>query len=241
MPQFFIGNRSLADVLESVLRAQPEPSDELVLIAGVVALAAVVLRTSWSYLRGVVTIAHEGGHALVALLTGRRIQGIRLHSDTSGVTFWRGRSRGPGAVASIAAGYLGPAVVGLAAAAFLWADRITALLWFILLLLAATLIAIRNLYGVVSVVFSGAVIFAVSWFTTEVVQSAFAYGLTWFLLFAAVRPVLELQRTRRRRSGPTSDADQLAGLTRTPPLLWVAVFLVITVGCLALGARWLLV
>ena len=37
-----------------------------------------------------VTIAHEGGHAVAALLTGRRLRGIRLHSDTSGLTLSAG-------------------------------------------------------------------------------------------------------------------------------------------------------
>ena len=52
--------------------------------AGVVALAVVVPHTVWRLARNAITIAHEGGHGLVALLTGRRLDGIRLHSDTSG-------------------------------------------------------------------------------------------------------------------------------------------------------------
>ena len=38
----------------------------------------------WRVSRNAITIAHEGGHGLIALLTGRRLDGIRLHSDTSG-------------------------------------------------------------------------------------------------------------------------------------------------------------
>ena len=56
------------------------------LTAGLVALVAVANRRIWRISRNVVTIAHEGGHAMIALLTGRRLDGIRLHSDTSGVT-----------------------------------------------------------------------------------------------------------------------------------------------------------
>ena len=37
----------------------------------------------WRLSRNAITIAHEGGHGLIALLTGRRLDGIRLHSDTS--------------------------------------------------------------------------------------------------------------------------------------------------------------
>ncbi|MDO3398399.1 M50 family metallopeptidase, partial [Nocardioides sp. SOB44] len=60
-----------------------------------------------------------GGPAVVGVLVGRRLLGIRLHSDTSGVTLSRGRPRGPGMVAMLAAGYLAPAVVGLGAALLL--------------------------------------------------------------------------------------------------------------------------
>jgi hypothetical protein len=52
--------------------------------------------------------------------------------------------------------------------------------------------------------------------------------------------VLELQSSRRRRRAPDSDADQLAGLTGLPALVWVGFFLVVDVGALVLGGRWLL-
>lgn len=240
MSPFIVSDRSFSDVLENLGRSQPAPPDETILITALVALALVVLRAPWLTLRGVVTIAHEGGHALVAVATGRRVQGIRLHSDTSGVTFWRGRANGLGAVASIAAGYPAPALLGLAASAFLAFDRITALLWFSLLLLALILIGIRNLYGVLSVLATAAVIFAVSWFGAAAVQGVFAYAFTWFLLLASIRPVVELQQGRRYRRGPTSDADQLAGLTRIPALVWVGFFALVSLGCLALAVRWIL-
>ena len=55
-------------------------------VVGTAALALVVVavRPVWRVARHGVTIAHEGGHALVAVLVGRRLSGIRLHSDTSG-------------------------------------------------------------------------------------------------------------------------------------------------------------
>ena len=64
--------------------------------------------------------------------------------------------------------------------------------------------------------------------------------MTWFLLLAAPRPVVELQEQRRRGRGRSSDADVLARLTRVPGLLWVGLFLVVTVGCLVLGGSMLL-
>ena len=81
-------------------------------------------------------MVHEAGHALVAVLVGRQLQAIRLHSDTSGLTVSRGKPRGPGMVAMLAAGYLAPALLGLLAAVMLGAGRSVGLLWLLLLMLA---------------------------------------------------------------------------------------------------------
>ncbi|MDO3397644.1 M50 family metallopeptidase, partial [Nocardioides sp. SOB44] len=114
---------------DEVTSRQPLPDASLVLLSGAVALALVWWPTTWPLVRLGVTVVHEAGHAVVAVLVGRRLQGIRLHSDTSGVTLSRGRPRGPGMVAMLAAGYLAPAVVGLGAALLLADGRGLALLW----------------------------------------------------------------------------------------------------------------
>ncbi|MBO0817071.1 MAG: M50 family metallopeptidase, partial [Actinobacteria bacterium] len=53
------------------------PSGILVAGTALLAVAAVGSRRIWPVSRTVVTIAHEGGHALVALLTGRRLDSVR--------------------------------------------------------------------------------------------------------------------------------------------------------------------
>ncbi|HSK26511.1 MAG TPA: M50 family metallopeptidase [Jiangellales bacterium] len=223
------------DAWASVLEAQPPPERWVVAATAVVALLAVWPRPAWRRTRHVVTIAHEGAHGVAAALSGRRLAGIRLHSDTSGLTLSRGRPAGPGMVATAAAGYLGPALLGLAAAALLSTGRPVAVLWLLLALLALLLLQIRNLFGLWSVLVVGALLVAVSWVPPVEAQAAVAYTVTWFLLLAAPRPVLELQSARRRGRARDSDADQLARLTRVPGLLWVGVFLASTVGALALG------
>ena len=74
------------------------------------AAVLVVLPPLWSVTRHVVTLVHEAGHAIVALLTGRRLNGIRLHSDTSGLTVSSGKPRGPGMIATAAAGEMSSTV-----------------------------------------------------------------------------------------------------------------------------------
>ena len=230
---------TLGDVWQEVLSVQPEPESWIVIAAAVLALAAVLLGPPWRIGRNVVTIAHEGGHALVALLSGRQLTGIRLHSDTSGVTVSRGKPTGIGMILTVFAGYVASSVIGLLGILMLMSDRITALLWLSIVVLAAMLLMIRNVYGVVSIVATGAVVFGVSWFTPTEVQAAFAYLFIWFLLFAGVRPVFELQSQRRRNPSPHSDADQLARLTGVPGTLWVVVFALVNIAVTTLGV-WLL-
>lgn len=247
----------LQHLWDRVTGTQPAPPDWVVAVSGVVALLVVLYSWLWHLARNAITIAHEGGHALVSLLAGRRLQGIRLHSDTSGETRSRGRPDGPGLVLTTMAGYLTPPLLGAGAAALLAAHHVVLLLWLLLVLLAATLLAIRNAYGALAVLVTAAVVVTVTWLATPLVQAAFGYAAAWFLLLGGVRPVVELQRSRRRarrsygrpvRPGavvwqgraPQSDADQLAGLTGVPGGAWVALFLLVAFAALALGA-WLLV
>jgi hypothetical protein len=207
----------------------------IVLVAGLAALASVLFRAAWRPARNVVTIVHEAGHALIALLAGRRLQGIRLHSDTSGVTVSRGKPSGPGMVLTALGGYPAPAILGLAFAGLVSAEQLGAVLAIAALLLLGVLVMVRNAYGVFSVVVSAAVLGGVALFAGPGVQAAFVYVVTWFLLFGAIRPVLELHTKRRRGAARDSDADQLARLTGVPAAIWLLVLGVLTVTCLVVG------
>lgn len=233
-------DHTLGDLWNQVTGTQSAPPGWLVLATAAAALLTVLARPLWHVARNAVTIAHEGGHGLAALATRRKLTGIRLHSDTSGLTLSYGRPTGPGMVLTTAAGYTAPALLGLGCAALLAADRITLLLWLAIVLLLALLLRIRNAFGFLSVLVAGGAFFLVSWFGGAEVQAAFAYLGCWFLLFGAVRPVLELQHQRRIGWARDSDADQLARLTHVPAIAWVTVFLLVALACLALGAAWLL-
>lgn len=225
----------LTDLWDRLLGAQPDPPSLLVLVTGLLALAVVVPRLSWRIARNAITIAHEGGHALAAVLTGRRLTGIRLHSDTSGLTLSAGRPSGPGMIFTLLFGYIAPSLIGLAGAWLLGGNRITLLLWIAVVLLLAVLVMIRNVFGAVSIVVTTGIVLGISWYGSPQVQAAFAYAGVWFLLIGGVRPVRELQTLRRRGRMPESDADQLAGVTHLPAIFWVAVFGLVNLAALVLG------
>ena len=230
---------------ERISGVQPAPAAWVVAVTGLAALVVVLNTGSWRLAGKVITIAHEGGHALVSVLSGRRLEGIRLHADSSGVTYSRGRRHGPGLVLTAAAGYVTPSLLGAGAAALLAARHQTALLWLALVLLAATFLAVRNALGALAVLATAAGVFAVSYFAAAAVQAGFAYLAVWFLLFGGMRPVLELSRRRESSRSRTpraglSDADQLARLTGVSRGLWVALFVLVSAAALAVGARLLI-
>ncbi|PZG07611.1 hypothetical protein C1I95_30830 [Micromonospora craterilacus] len=225
----------MTEFWDRLFGAQPDPPPLLVLLTGLVALLVVATRLPWRIARNAITIAHEGGHALVALLTGRKLHGIRLHSDTSGLTLSAGRPTGLGMVLTLLAGYLAPPLVGLGGAWLLAGNRITLLLWIAVILLLAMLVMIRNVYGALSLVVTGGAVLAVSWYASPQVQAAFAWTGVWFLLLGGVRPVVELQRLRSRGGMPASDADQLAGITPLPAFFWVVLFGLVNLAVLVAG------
>lgn len=225
---------TLWDDLQSV---QAAPQWWLSLATIVVACGLVLPAQVWPLTRNVVTIAHEGGHALAALLTGRRLAGIQLHSDTSGVTVSAGKPTGLGMIVTAYAGYVAPSLLGLGAVVLLAQGRVLATLWAATVLLALMFIMIRNLYGALTVALTGGAIFAISYWTPLIVQSTAASLLVWFLLLAGPRPIMELQLKRRDGEAEDSDADQLARLTHIPGIVWVTLFAFTAVACLLQGLR----
>lgn len=216
------------------ITVQPTPDWRLVAVVGAVALL-VVASPLWPMVRMLATITHEGGHALVALLTGRRLTGIKLNRDTSGVTLSRGRPGGAGMVVTLLAGYPAPALTGLGAALLLGYGRAAGMLWLAVLLLGVMLLLMRNLYGIVVVLGLGAAVALLTWFAPPEWLSWIGYGVCWLLLWSAPRPIVELARHPERGS----DVDQLARLTRVPRLLWLTLFGLVTLVAVATGV-WLL-
>lgn len=204
-----------------------------------VALAAALILLAWPYSRHVVTLVHEAGHAGVAVLTGRRLHGVRLNADTSGLTTTRGRPRGPGMIATAAAGYLAPAAAGLLLALAVGRGHSEIALIATLVMLGLLLVWIRNWFGLLVVLLSGAVVAALIWRTDDIVQEFAATAAAAFLVLAAPRPTLELWRTRLRSR--STDADVLARITWIPAVVWCVVFNVLTLAAAAFGAGLLLV
>lgn len=205
-----------------------------------VALVALLVNEVANVTRHLVTLLHEGGHAIVALAAGRSLHGIRLHSDASGVSVSRGRPTGPGMVATLLAGYLTPPLVGLVGAFAVPAGWSNAYLWAVVAICGGMLLQIRNLHGLWVVVASATTIGLVTWFGSDAVRAALAATLAVFLLLSGPWGMVELWRARRRSDSGRSDIDQLAAITVLPADAWWLVMAGITVAVVWLGGTNLL-
>ncbi|HEY4577827.1 MAG TPA: M50 family metallopeptidase [Yaniella sp.] len=231
----------LEEIWQRSTSVQPSLPEMWVLAVGTAAVVLTWSPLGYRLVRHLATLLHEAGHAIVGVLVGRKLRGIRLHSDTSGLTVSRGKPTGPGMVAALLAGYPAPAVVGLAGAWLVSAGYAAGMLWALVLLCALMLVFIRNFYGLWVILVTGVGVAVLSWTASAEILSITAYLMVWSLLLVAPRAVVELQRSRRRqRSSTSSDADQLARLTRIPAGFWIAVFWLICAGCLVLGGWFLL-
>lgn len=208
------------------------------LVAGAVLLC--VPRFSWRWFGLYVTFVHELGHAFAALMAGHRIQGIELRFDHSGQM----RSLGRGGFGAVWAGFWGypvPAVAGFAlvwAAAQGWAP---AALSIGVLILAASLLFIRNLQG--AAISAGCAVSAVLllWWVPPEMTAYAVVTLGIGLVVGAVRDWLNLLsvHTRRRQALASSDAWILAQRSGIPAVFWLGAFAVV-IAASAAGTLWIL-
>ena len=224
-------------VLEEILaRLAPAAAPDLdgtgVLV--VLALSAVLVGwwPAWRTLRLVVTLVHELGHAVVAVLSGRRFTGFVLRSDMSGHAVTVGPARGPGAVATAWAGYPAPALLGALAVWLSARGWAAPLLGLLLLGLLASLVRVRSGLTALVVLTSGAGLAALWWWRDDALQQQVLLGAGVVLLVGAWRHLGAVLG----RPSTGSDPAELARLTGVPTWLWLAGFVLVLA-----AATWLVV
>lgn len=217
-----------------VLMTRADEGGALAWVAVTVGVALCMVPSTYRWGRHVVTAIHEAGHAVIALLVGRRLRSIRLHSDSSGETVSVGRSAGPGVVATLLAGYPAPSLVGLSG---VWAEghgHVESWVLVLLVVLGAALALLRNLFGIVvmAVVLVG--LWALHHWAEPRQADAACLLISAFLVSAGIRGVLELFG-----HGRVNDATSLARATRLPATVWKVLFLLVAVGALLLAVEML--
>ena len=198
------------------------------------AAALSVPRFTWQWFGLFTTLVHELGHAVAALLTGRFVPGIRIRRNHSGEAVSSGR----GSLSQVVSGFFGypaPAIVG---AAQLWSvfEGYTAIALLVGgVILALTLLVIRNLFGVL-VVLASAAVSAALWFAATPQAQSYALLIVGVaLLVGSVRGLLTVigVHTRRRDQLQTSDAYLLYRRTHVPSVVWLALWTALIAACIA--------
>ncbi len=195
-------------------------------LAGVVLGALLVATPAWTLARPFVTVVHELGHAVVGLLCGRRFTGFVVAADMSGHTLTRGRTRGGGIVATTAAGYPAPAVVG---ALMVWAGSQG---WSRSVMLAACvafLVALVRSRSALTVLVLTVLVLGAAflwWADVPDARAVLVVALGVVLLVGAWRQWIAVARS----ADPSQDPAVLRRLSGIPMVVWHALFL------LAIGA-----
>lgn len=203
----------------------------------IVAFVAVV--PLWKITTHAITVAHEGGHALLGVLFGRSIRRVTVTGGGGGSTGFGDGGGWFAVVFSFLGGYLGPSLFGLAGAWMLVhgiAPR--AVLLMSLVLVAVLLLMVRNFFGLIAVPLTGAALWAVAMRGTEEHQLVFAYIWVWFLLMGGVRQIPELYRAWT--TGSEADTGVLSQQTGLSSAFFVALFWLGSMSALIYGGVLLL-
>lgn len=206
----------------------------LSLVLTYVPLAGVVLYP----VRLLVTLIHEGGHALATLLTGGAVRRIELYANGSGVTF----SAGGWLPLIIPAGYLGAALLG---ALMLYLLKHSAAGRRSLYALGAgvlilTLLFVRNLFGLVTGLGLAGVLFAAGALLPPLGAFFLAAFLAVQVCLNAVLDLVGLTMMTGFFDASHNDAVSMARLTFIPPIVWAALWAALSLVIVGVGVRALL-
>lgn len=228
----------LAPLAETPAPPPAGGSQVFIIGAGLVALGLSLV--VWPIVRFVISLAHEGSHAITGSLMGATIEKIEVYrarpNQPRAATFYAKQAGPLGRFFTVLAGYLGPSAFGLAGAWLLASGHPAAVLWLSVVFLFVALLNAGNLLARVAIIIAGVVFFVVIRYASAAQQAFFAYVWIWFLLIGGFGHVLVLQRERRDGDDQGSDAYRLRGMTFLPASLWSGFFWLATLVALGYGA-----
>lgn len=199
--------------------------------AGFIALLIVVLAFSW--VDPLLSVAHEGGHMIMAVVTFRGFSSWKFN-EAGAVTQGIKSGWGPGWLITLLAGYLAPSVLGLAGAAVL-ADGNA---WGVLVIAAVLLVgALLYAEGAAANIFTAillGVVVLLLWRGSQFQQMIVAAGLVWLMLIGGFADAVKLPRRK-------GDAAAMAKSFLLPGIVWQAFWVTASLVSLYAGARLLFV
>lgn len=194
-------------------------------------IAVLLIAGTWWAVGQALTLAHEGGHALVSVLLGTDVQDVRVWRNREGLTTTAGADRVTRVITGMA-GYLAPPAFGLAAVVLIVLGYAVAVLWITVVLLVLVLTV------------------AGTWFTRfAIVMTGLAFGLllgtesdglllwaacvwAWILLLGGLVHAIQ-------HFGVGGDHHNLRELTWIPVWIWSLLFTAVAAATLACAVAWM--
>ena len=238
-----------------------KPQFKLLLIATVMSIA-IWLLASWfvpslNYLfyplQLFATFVHEGSHVLAALVTGSAVESLAISPDTSGVVW----SRPNGWFAQLfisSAGYLGTTVFGTMLLIWMrygFSSRIA--LYFaagfvgIMTLVFGLMFPIFNIFsanvsvgGMFFTVFSGTILTAGLFATARFASVKWSdFALAFLAVQCLLNAVFHLRDLfiLSASTNAQTDAANMAAATGIPSLIWVFVWILLSIAMISIGLR----
>jgi hypothetical protein len=209
----------------------PLPGGTAALI-GLAALVVVMVPFLWPLARHVNVMAHEGAHALAAVLLGFVLEAVILKRETGETNFKAAR----GAILRLIlvgfVGYLGPSLFGLGAAKLIETGRVVTVLWLAITLLVLLFFTLARSLGMISVPVAVVLLVLVTRNAHAWLEEIVVYGLTWLLLLDGMRVAIA-------HGAKASDAVILRGRTHIHPRFWSLLWIAGTVLAVIIGGKWL--
>jgi len=209
----------------------PLPGGTAALI-GLAALVVVMVPFLWPLARHVNVMAHEGAHALVAILLGFTLETVILKRE-EGATLFKAAE---GAVLRLVlvgfVGYLGPSLFGLGAAKLIETGRVVTVLWLLIVLLVLLFFFLGRSLGMISVPVAVFLLVLVTRNAHAWLEEVVVYGLTWLLLLDGVRVAVA-------HGVRATDAVILRGRTHIHPRFWSLLWIAGTLLAVVIGGKWL--
>ncbi|MCD2187579.1 M50 family metallopeptidase [Actinomycetospora soli] len=201
--------------------------------AGFIALLLVVFAQQWA--GSFVTIVHEGGHMVMAVLTFRGFSSWSMKDGNNAGTIVDDGSWGVGDLIVSIAGYLSPPLVGLGLAAVVASGNAWGGLAITLLLLVLSFLYARGGLAILMTSLFAVGVALVLWRGSEILQLTVAAGAVWVLLIGGVRSAFRMELKG------TSDAYFMMRGTLIPRTVWKLFWITVALVCLYAGGRLLLV
>ena len=183
-------------------------------------------------------LAHEGGHALLAVLLFRLVKGIDIKPNGEGATVHE-NAMWPFGILISAFGYLGPSLFGLLAAWLLLHDPAATVLWGSIAFLAVMLLATRGFLGPLLIICLMVALYQIVTKAEPSLVALTAHVWTWLLLISGVQTMLLFMR-ERTYNVKGNDTEALRRATLLPQYLWGVILLIGTIAALAYGGGMLL-